>query len=32
MNTYDNTPVEIRYDSGVMDYVHSLPRYSNEIT
>lgn len=23
MNTYDNTPVEIRYDSGVMDYVHS---------
>lgn len=32
MNTYDNTPVEIRYDSGVMDYVHSFPRYSNEIT
>lgn len=27
MNTYNNTPVEIRYDSDVMDYVHSFPRH-----
>lgn len=32
MNTYDNKPVEIRYYSGVMDYVHSFPRHSNKIT
>ena len=32
MNTYNNTPVEIRYDSDVMDYVHSFLRHSNEIT
>lgn len=27
MNTYNNTPVEIRYDSDVMDYVHSFLRH-----
>lgn len=27
MNTYNNTPVEIRYDSDMMDYVHSFPRH-----
>lgn len=33
MNTYANTPVEIRYDdSDMMDYVHSFLRHSNEIT
>lgn len=32
MNTYANTPVEIRYDSDIMDYVHSFPRHSNEVT